>query len=313
MIPALRRDVSALGWIGVGLLARLLREPLLLRSLFWPPFASVVALGGTVAAVLVWTSPSVAALSGEGVALRPAVEESGWKVVAVPDAQAAVREGLADAGTDGRTVWHTSDATALEAAARLASGAAWYPEKRAGVAVRPPGQNPLLPKLLGVIYTLYGAVFGLAAVARDRDDGTLSAELALPIARWVPGAARWLAPTLLLGAASATNVAIFGALLDTLATPALVRECFAAAGAAVAIGLAVVGRHGLDRGLSGPLSAGLVAVASLLGLGAGLPNAARYLPIASLVSGGDGWAPLLGSLACGLLATVWFARRSAVL
>ena len=44
------KNLRAFGWISAGLLVRLLREPLILRSLFWPPFASVVALGGTVVA-----------------------------------------------------------------------------------------------------------------------------------------------------------------------------------------------------------------------------------------------------------------------
>ncbi len=309
----MKRDIVSLGWISAGLLVRLLREPLILRSLFWPPFASVVALGGTVVTVLLLTAPSTAALSGRGTPLRAEIEDAGWRVIEVADAAAAVSAGYAEAGTDGETVWFTDDATAVEAAARKAAGSAWYPLRRKGMPQHPPGQNPILPKLLGVIYTLYGAVFGLAAVARDRDDGTLSAELALPIARWVPGAARWLAPTVLLGVASATNVAIFGALLDTLATPALVRDCLAAAGAAVAIGLAVVGRHGLDRGLSGPLSAALVGVASLLGIGAAAPIPGKWLPIASLVASGDGWAPLMGALGMGAAATLMFARRSAVL
>jgi ABC-type transport system involved in multi-copper enzyme maturation permease subunit len=165
--------------------------------------------------------------------------------------------------------------------------------------------------MLMLLFALYGVVFGVAMIARDRDDGTLEAELSLPMARWVPGAARWTSSTAVLAIFLGYCVALFDALVGVPDAGALIRHGIAASGGAVCLGIAVVGRAGIRRGFSGPFAIGLTIATALLGMGIGLPRVGQWLPLASVLAGGDGWAPLTLSLLSGVVASALFAWRSA--
>jgi hypothetical protein len=308
------RAWRALYWTTLSLTVRLLRERFVIRSLVWPPIISVLALGGTVAVALLLGRAPIVAVGPDAAALEPALRAEGLAVVEAGDPEASARSGAVDAATDGRSVWgHRGSTEPVERVVRRAVHASWYPAGGQSDRGQPNAStNGLLPRLVAILYPLSGAVFGLASVARHRDDGTLEAELALPIPRWVPGAARWIAPTVVLGAAILGNILLYGAILNADADRGLLLAGAAAAAGSVALGIAVVGTHGLDRGLSGPLSVALVAVAGLVGLGLAAPAVGALLPVSSVVvAGSSGWVPLFVSLVAGAGASGAFAIRSA--
>jgi hypothetical protein len=306
-------------WATRGLVVRLLREPILIRSLLWPPAVVVGALGGTVALALALAAPPRVGVTPAAQALGPALTAEGWVVVAVADPDAAVQSGAVSAATDGAAIWTRGDATAVERVVRRATGDAWYPAPPASDAPAPAPAPATLggwdlfavpPRLIALLYTLYGAVFGLASVARDRDDGTLQAELATANPWWVFGAARWLAPTLVLGVAVSGTIALIGAILGGDSSSAIFRHAWASVAGATAIGLIAVGHRGMAQGMSTALSAALVAVTALVGIGVRAPQVGAFLPIASLAAGGAGWYPLGSALLAGGASAVAFARSA---
>jgi hypothetical protein len=317
----LRRRLRTLGWATRGLVVRLLREPILIRSLIWPPAVVVGALGGTIALALALAAPPRVGLTAEAQKLGPALAAEGWVVVVgVTDPDAAVQSGSVTAATDGVAIWTRGDATAVERVLRRATGAAWYPASAPPVdAAAPEPATETLggwdlfavpPRLIALLYTLYGAVFGLASVARDRDDGSLQAELATGNPWWVFGAARWLAPTLVLGVAASGTIALLGAILGGDSTGAIFRHAWASVGGATAVGLIAVGHRGMAQGMSTALSAALVAVTALIAVGVRAPALGVCLPIASLAAGGEGWLPLGGAVLAGGASAMAFARSA---
>ena len=312
------RDLSALVALGATLMRRLLREGMVLRSMIWPALLA----GGTLIVTLIVASvlqvSSEVAIPAE---LDPAVvseiEANGFVATTVDDPHAAVRAGDVWAGTDGRTVWlsgPSEDATRLEATVRAHAGSAWTPVARPPALpeaqeVEQQGQQTM--QVLALLFALYGVVFGVGMVARDRDDGTLEAELSLPIRRWVPGAARWLSGTTVLVVFFAYSVALFDALIGVADSAAMVRHGYAASGAAISIGIAVIGTAGSRQGFSGPLALGLSVVFGLIGLGVAQPDLGQWIPLASVLAGGTGWAPALIATATGFVGAAIFARRSA--
>ena len=313
------RWARTLTWATRGLVLRLLREPILIRSLLWPPAVVVGALGGTVALAVALAAPPRVGVTPAAQPLEPALAAEGWVVVPVADPDAAVQSGAVNAATDGRAIWTRGDATAVERVVRRATGAAWYPAAPAPDAPEPEPEPPTLagwdlfavpPRLMAVLYTLYGAVFGLASVARDRDDGTLQAELATANPWWIFGAARWLAPTLVLGVAVSGTIALLGAILGGESTGAVFRHAWAAVAGATAIGLIAVGHRGMAQGMSTALSAALIAVTLLVGIGVRAPTLGALLPIASLAAGGTGWLPLAGALLAGGASALAFAASA---
>jgi hypothetical protein len=172
-------------------------------------------------------------------------------------------------------------------------------------------QGALFSKLVAILFTLYGVVFGLGMVARDRDDGTLEAELALPLPHWVAGATRWLSATLVLSLFYAYSVILFDAIIGVADRGAMIRHGMAATGGATALGLVAVGKAGIKQGFSGPLAGGLTATMAVMGIGLAQPDIGSYLPLASLFAGGSGWIPVGVSLGLGVLASWIFSVRSA--
>jgi hypothetical protein len=161
------------------------------------------------------------------------------------------------------------------------------------------------------IFSLYGVVFGAGLTARDRDDGTLALELSLATPRWVHGAARWLAGTVVLGIWVVLGVAFTGALLGLPDPAAALSDGLAAATASVALGLASVGRASIKTGFAASLALGLVGTTGLLGLGALWPDGGRFIPLASIAAGGYGGVPLGVALLMGAGSVAAFTLRSA--
>ena len=108
------------------------------------------------------------------------------------------------------------------------------------------------------------------------------------------------------------TVAVFHALLGARQPEGLIVNGIAASGAGVAIGLIVIGRSGMAHGFSGPLSAGLVVVVSLLSFGLSVHGLDHHVPIASLLSADNpGWGALSVSLVLGVASVAWFTVRGA--
>ncbi len=298
---------------------RLLREGLVVRSLVWPGLlaaASLAAVLGVLA--MVRSEPRIAVAPGTPPAVVAALSAAGLTVEEDPNPRAAVVGGQAPIGTDGHVVWSRGGAHTLQAeiAVRNAVGAPWTPVAPIlGPAGAPPVASdvPKLPedavgRVLAMLFMLYGLVFGLGGVARDRDQGILDAELCLPIPRWATGFARWLGSTVVLTGFLALSVLLVNAVLPLGdPTPALVHG-FAALATSVAIGMAVVGHAGLKQGFSGPFGVGMTLTtgAASLGLRYDLP----WVPVASLFSTKDGTVAALLAGVVGVLGSWVYARRT---
>jgi len=297
------------------MIRRLLREGLVLRSLVWPASLTIGTLLLTLAfAGTVTRSTEVAVSSDVPADVVDAIVDLGWSPISSNNPWRSVHDGDAWAGTDGSTLWYVVPGPAvLEIEALLRPRSAWIPvpeDRLPGLDEALP-QGSLFSRLLAILYTLYGVIFGLGMVARDRDDGTLDAELSLPLPHWLPGAARWIAATVVLSLFFSLCVVLFHALVGVEHPWALVRHGAAAAGSATAIGLLAVGTAGTRQGFSGPLAAGLTAATAAIALGFAAPSVGMFLPLASVFAGGSGWIPVLLTLALGAAATAGFAWRSA--
>lgn len=311
------RTWNALFLLTATLGRRFLREGLVMRSLVWPAAITIGTLVATLGVVAATKDASIVAIS-PAVPAEVAADlgAHGWTVRPADDPAALVRDGGAWAGTDGATIWATNgsiDLLELEAVLRAHRGAPWRPSARDALpqAAETEAFGRLLCQVLAVLFALYGVVFGLGSVARDRDDGTLEAELALPVPHWVPGMARWLAATAVLTLFFGLCVALFHAVMGVDAPWAMVRHGFAACGGAAAIGLMVVGAAGLEQGFSGPLAASLAIATGAIGFGLSLPTVGHVLPLASVFAGGSGWGPAGAAIALGLFAAGVFSVRSA--
>lgn len=314
------RGLRAVAWMVPDGVRRLLRETMVVRSLTFPSALTAAVIVGTVFALVLYRPPAVLAVTPEAAVpeLLQEADAGGWPVLEVADPEAAVHEGYAAVGTDGETVWTHKGGTEvmrLDGIVRRAHGAGWVPVMTSDRALRSRGHRGArnLLQLLGALFAFYGVVFGAGSVARDRDQGTLEVELALPVPLWVHGAARWLSSTLVLSAWWAFTILLFHALLGAEEPWALLRHGVAASSTSVAIGLMVIGRGGLARGFAGPLSAGLVAVVSLLSYGVSTKGADQYVPIASMLSSGaSGWTSLGVATLIGLGGVALFTWRGTV-
>ncbi|MEN0061939.1 MAG: ABC transporter permease subunit [Myxococcota bacterium] len=307
------RALRALWLLTASMIQRLLREGMVLRSLVWPGLVASVTLTITVA-FLALTRPSrnVAVPHDVPDDLAAALEERQFVLdrVDVDAVRDSVKRGATPLGTDGQTLWARGSSIAsleVEYLVRDRLGATWMPEPDplpdAAYAGRA-GRN--IVRVLGMLFVMYGAVFGLGGVARDRDNGSLEAELALPIPRWISGFARWIASTFTLGLFFTMSLLYITAIVGVTNTPALIRHGIAACGASVALGIGVVGTAGLKQGFAGPFAVVVVLLTGLTTLGAlGLD----WLPLASLFSRGSGWPALFVSTAMGLLSAFVYAWR----
>jgi len=149
-----------------------------------------------------------------------------------------------------------------------------------------------------------------AAASDER--GTLDTELALPVPPWVHGASRWMAGSSILVVGLAFSVMLFDAILGVHDPRSLVLHGSAAILSSVAIGIVVIGKHGLKSGFAGPMSAGLVVVVSLLSMGLSQPSVAEWLPVASLLArSSSGVTPMLLSVVLGIASVGIFTFRTA--
>lgn len=308
-------QLRALLWLTGSHLQRLLREPMVRRALGFPIVLVGLVLGLTLLIVGVLRGPSVVAdARGLDAAGRAALVDAGFVVVDVADARAAVadRQALLGVAPDAWFSAGGRDAILAEQALRRARGAPWWPEPPplpdAAYAQR---QGRGMAALILAIYTLYGVVFGAAAIARDRDQGTLEAELALPAPAWVHGASRALAAAGVLAAWMIIGITAFAAWIGVADGPALARIGAAAALAAVALGVGAIGRAGLNAGFAAALAGGLSAATALFGVGYAAPSVGAWLPIASIVAGGEGWVPLGGAVLLAGAAIALFTWRTA--
>lgn len=310
----LRRDLHAIVWQTADLVRRLMREKHVVRSLLWPVALVPVTLMFTVLG-FVWLEGDwpVAVDARTDPAIVHALEDAGFTTVPVPDARRAVLDGDFRSSTDGETVW--ADAIRgrtlqVERVLRIERGADWMVAPRVETRADQ-SQGARVMGVIAVLFVLFGVVFGAGMVARDRDDGTLEAELALGVRRWVHGVSRVLAGTVVLFVHFLLGVLVLHAVLGVEGVGALARHGVAACSASVAIGVLVVGRAGLKVGFSGPLAAGLSLATGLVAVGVAVPAVGSQIPIASLVAGGSGWGPLLGAVLVAGAAVAVFARRSA--
>jgi hypothetical protein len=312
--------LRALVVLTLDLVRRLLREPVVVRSLVFPTAlcaATITATIGTVATM--WPSGTLALT--EAVAQPALVEEieaRGFDILLTANPQAAVEDGDALAGSDGVTIWSYkagADATRMEGIVRQHLGAGWYPVTNDRHLQQMQGSRAArnLVRVIGALFAFYGIVFGAGSVARDRDEGTLDAELATAVPLWVHGAARWIAGSTVLTVFYAFAVFLFDGLIGTGGISPLLLHGAAACNASVAIGLVVIGRASLESGFIVPLSMGLMAVVSLMSFGMAVSGPEQLVPVASIFSqGASGLGALLFSFVFGAVATAVFTVRATV-
>lgn len=305
-------------WLTASMVQRFLREGMVLRSMVFPASLVIAVILGTVGFVTWWrvegtaVTPSMATPE-----FRAAIEEAGGAVIVSDDPEAVVRSGQASYGTDGKTLWVDRSGMppkGLEPAIRKQLGTVWRQyqvlETRRSEATAGTG-SARIAQFIGVLFAMYGVVFGAGAIARDRDDGTLDAELSVALPMWVAALARWSAATLVLGLFYATSVAMVDAVIGLPNPWALALNGATAASTASAVGMAVIGRGGKTRGFAGPMSAGLVIVMGLYSVGLARPELAPHIPVGSITATSVGAAPWV-ALCMGPLNAWWFARRVAV-
>lgn len=306
----------ALAYLVGALWTRLAREGLVLRSLLYPILLSGGTLALTLGGVIAFSPGRTVALTDEVYAdLQADLSAMHFAVYPAPDPQAEVWARRAWGGSDGQTLWIRyggPHATALEAELRERAGTAWRPPR--GVKLPKQGENTaagaLIARIMGALFTLYGVVFGVGLVARDRQDGTLAAEWALAIPSLLPPLARWIAGSTALSAFFVYSTLLWHALFGVEAPLLTGRNGVAAALASVSVGLAATGQATMGAGFAAALTRGLAAGAALLGVGMAWPALGAYLPIASLTAEGGGWIALTLALASGPAAAHLVARWS---
>ncbi|MCO4743546.1 MAG: ABC transporter permease subunit [Proteobacteria bacterium] len=303
--------LRALAFLTGSLLRRLAREGMVVRSLVFPTALVIGTLMATLAVMAAIRTPqTVAVIPTDPVA--EAAEEAGFVVVRTEDPQLALDRGAVWASIVDEKITATSDDLGLqqlEALVREARGSAWRPasnpQRPSNVESQPLALR--IARLLAVLFTLYGVVFGAGMVARDRGDGTLESELALPVPRWTHATARFIAGSLGLAVFFAGGVALVDAMLDIEAPLIILGHGAAAAAGATAIGIASAGRSTIKSGFSTTLAVSMSAVSVLGSMGLS-SEATHFLPIASLSATGSPVVPLLVSLVLGAACSAWFGR-----
>ncbi len=308
-------SIRAIGLLTGAMLQRLAREGLVLRSLAFPTPLVIGALLMTIGVVawLRW-EPTIA-LSPEHADLAPTLEAARMHTRVAEDPHALVEAGEVWGAVDGADIWIAGSgpqALALEAAVRDKLGAAWRPDAEvplpAGDSARRLGD--LVVILFGMLFALYGVVFGAGMVARDRDDGTLEAELALPLPRWIHGLVRLLVGATALSGFLVLGILMVDAVIGLTSTAATVRHGVATAVGSTCIGLVVIGRGGLQNGFTGPLTYGMAIATALVAIGLAGGPVAKWIPLASFASSASGWEALVGAVGVAGI-TVWiFTLRS---
>jgi hypothetical protein len=310
--------VRAVPVLTVALLARLVREGLLVRALVWPGLLSAVSLVGTALVVGVLRGAPTVAVADP--TLAPRLERAGFEVRLVDDPLAEFESGgvgkaLVPSERGLRLVTRTLDPELreLESIARDAIGARWR------LTVPPPAppadlraSTRMVAALVAILFTLYGVVLGAAVLYRDRQEGVIEAELALPLPAWVHAFARLLATCLGLVAAYVTTLALLDGLIGIHQLGPWLLQGTAAtiAGASLGIGAMALGR---GDSFSTPLSRALVLSMALFIAGDSGAAFGAWAPIASmgtlLTGGAPGASPLAGAVALASAAVAVFGRR----
>lgn len=318
--------MTGFAWLTASLIRRLLREPLVLRSMVFPVLITAGVLLAFLAVVAVVQAPMIVAVPNgyEAAALTADVAPYQLRVGEFRDPQAAVRWGLARVGTDGHTVWSRGvvrEAAVLEQVLRTEKGARW--RRDADVSMPEAGgkdaqeQGRRLARMLASIFALYGVVFGAGMIARDRNDGSLGVEFTLPRSRMLPGFARFTASFIVLGAFLVPSLWVLHALVGVPDLGAMCRLGVAAAAGAAGIGLATMAQSGVKGGFAGPLGFALIAAFGAFVTGRLVPALAPLMPIGSLWDNGppglglDGWVPLGVSVLIGVFGA-WRVSRMEV-
>ncbi len=303
-------------WLLADHVRRLVRDGLVVRSVVFPVVLLVVTVTATVAVVVLTTEAGVVAVSGAGntPGLRAAVEAEGYGYLVVDDPGQAVRDLRAQIGTDGTTLWTAAAPARLEQHVRTALATAWVPEAPAPHDDRPDPQNDRgtrgMAVFLGMIFTLYGVVMGAGSLVRDRDEGTLDAELSLPISHLSQGLVRWLAPSIVLGLSYVYGVSLLASLMGLQEAAEIAQHGVAALSTGCALGLASAAGSGRQRGFAGAMSLGLVATFVLWGFGVGMRDAGLPIPVVSLISeGANPGLALVFATGVGLVSASIFAWR----
>jgi ABC-2 family transporter protein len=310
--PLLARTLRSLVLLTGMSIRRLLREGLVLRSMIWP---GLVTCGTLAVTLIIFSAVRPARVVAVPLDADPAVvsalTSADFLVRPVRDVAASVAGCRPNLGTDGHHLHVCGtppSALELEALLRTRLGAPWKP-----VAMRPPDpktenlHGDLACRILALLFVLYGLVFGLGGVARDRDDGSLEAELSLPIPRFVGGLARWLASSAILAVFFSASVLGFSSLIAMEGTWDVVRHGIAASAVGVALGLSVVGTAGLKNGFSGPFAAAMSWATGLAVVGWSLDL--WWLPIGSLFTADSGWTALGVALILGLGSGALYGHR----
>lgn len=293
---------------------RMTREPMVLRSLLFPGFLTIGTLLATLMTVSIVRAPPVVALPPDyhNPELEASLTGHSVGIVRSDDIMASAESGWARAGTDGDQIYSrgpTIEAALVESVLRKQRGSAWQLDP----VIDLPGADfggrtaSRIGRLLGSVFALYGIVLGAGMLARDRDDGTLGVEFTLPIARWIPGAARFAAGSLLLTAFIIPSLLLVDSMFGMIDRVAVATHTIAACNAGLAFGIFGVAQAGARGGFAGPLAAALVGDFALFVLGQFFPSVQEWLPIASINASGSGAVPLLVSIAGGALA-VWRFR-----
>lgn len=310
-------ELRALLWLSLSLVRRLLREGVVLRSLLSPPIllaGLIVVTLSLIAADQRLNRFAVDASLPDAVALAERLTEAGVNPVILEDAEGAVASGQVTSGTDGHTLWthrplpvHTS----VEAVLRERAGASWRPLPRYVSATSPTVKTAgrTLVVLLTTLYAMYAVVFSAAAVVRDRDEGTLEVELALPIPTWVHAAARFLTAWAVVGAFYAYGLFVLAAVRSLPELSTLLLHGLGAVGTAAGVGL-IAASSRAERGFSSVLALGLAGLTGLVGIGATYLPSQPYMPIVSVFSESSGVGILGVATLTGALGIVLFTRRS---
>lgn len=306
--------LSALYWLTISLIVRLLRYGMIVRSLTFPGALIAITLLLTVGVVSGTQPPPILAVTPniESVYVDTAAKEVGLEMVVSTNPKKRVQKGRAAAGSDGVTYWVTgTNRTTLagEHALRKALGSSWRPAIPHLPAPEQIQQlGTLIVRFLLGIFSLYGVVFGAAMIARDREDGSLEVERALPVPSWVHGTARLSAGALLLGAFATISIWLVQALVGVADSPEWLGHGYAACLTSLAFGLTSAGRARLNTGFGSALALGLTLTTAFLALGYVLPSVGKYLPLGSIATGGSPIIPLANAVLLALLSLLWFTR-----
>ncbi len=298
---------------------RFLREGLVLRALVWPGLVCALALVGT-AGAYAWFGVSPRVLVSEPELVVP-FSEAGFMVEVHSDPAGEIAGGRA-----WRGVWKEGDTWVfgrasggrgsfrIEALLRDISGARWrldIPELEA----RPTDvdrQARLMAGIIGLFFTLYGVVMGAGSVFRDRGNGCLEGEMALPIPFWAHAAARLLALSVVVVPSFTATLLLIDGLIGISHVADWVLHGGAATLAGGSLGLMATSAPTLDRGFSAPLSRALTVSMAMLTVGWSFPAFGAWLPLASLGAFMHGATPspvaALGAVLIAALATLRFGR-----